>query len=171
MQTGTLRELNVQVGDVVEWMDKHTTHEVISAEVIANGELYEGEVRALLDGRYMGIYGDEQFRIVSRASDRPKTWGEMTAEEKGALLLADHEGKVIENSLYGESPWIASHPHWADEYAYRVKPEPKVETVDSYWCPKWGMRLRNPIWDTTHKITFNTIDGKPGVNSIKMEEL
>jgi hypothetical protein len=43
------------------------------------------------------------WRIVSRAPAAPKLWRDMTPEEKGALLLAAHEGKVIEY----DGAWMA----------------------------------------------------------------
>ena len=62
-----------------------------------------------------------------------KLWKDMTPEEKGALLLAYHEGKVIEwcygygKEFYvnGSSAEEGLHPVWADCCSYRVKPEPK----------------------------------------------
>jgi len=62
-----------------------------------------------------------------------KTWGQMTDEEKGGLLLAHHEGKVIEWFDIYTSTWedkestVFYHP-----IIYRVKPEPKVETVEVF---------------------------------------
>jgi hypothetical protein len=57
----------------------------------------------------------------------PKKWRDMTPEEKGALLLAHHEGKAIEVFM-SDSAWHEqSGPNWFDKYAYRVKPpEPRV---------------------------------------------
>jgi hypothetical protein len=63
----------------------------------------------------------------------PKKWRDMTPEEKGALLLAHHEGKAIQ--LWCHEAWEAcgaweacsSNPGWAGHCAYRVKPpEPRV---------------------------------------------
>ena len=117
---------------------------------------------------------------MSEEIGTPKKWKDMSPEEKGALLLADHEEKEIEIYLakidytgeaqeYVWEPLI--YPGFRDQCAYRVKPEPVAETVTSYWCPKWGMRLHNPVHDTTHRITFDLIDGKPDCDSVKMEEI
>jgi hypothetical protein len=58
----------------------------------------------------------------------PKTWRDMTPEERGALLLAHHEGKVIETWFRGA--WInKGHGGWGKQNAYRIRPEPKRETV------------------------------------------
>lgn len=49
---------------------------------------YEGKpIKGLLDKSYTELV---------KEGEQMKTWGEMSDEEKGALLLAHHEGKVIE---------------------------------------------------------------------------
>lgn len=107
------------------------------------------------------------------ADDTPVLFRDMTPAEKGALLLANHEGKPIQCFVNGE--WIRkSHGVWSKVHAYRVKPaEPVVETVTMYYpdgviyfeCDGGGRG------GGTHRITFNLIDGKPDVASIKMDEL
>lgn len=59
--------------------------------------------------------------------DTPKLWRDMTDAEKGALLLAHHEGKEIEyTDLPANLKWYkCSNPLWLDTVAYRIKPEPK----------------------------------------------
>jgi hypothetical protein len=95
----------------------------------------------------------------------PKTWGEMTDEEKGALLLAHHQGKVIEfvNDC-DVRDWKKAVPRWADFCSYRVRPpEPKRETVTlsgwwigaKYFAASTGGRLAND----THRITLPSLDG------------
>ena len=109
-------------------------------------------------------------------TDTPKLWRDMTPEEKGALLLAHHEGKVIE---YAEpdypKDWLVDYyfdPEKEPTLCYRVRPEPKRETVTLY-----GQQVTNPHYNPhqcrhdTHRITFDLIDGKPDCASIKMEEL
>ena len=110
----------------------------------------------------------------------PKLWKDMTPEEKGALLLAHHEGKEIEwSSTDGPNMWcdgkwrpcnaVGKFP----EYAYRVKPEPVVETVTLFgqagFC--WAFSHLQEDDGDTHRITFDLVDGKPDCNSIKMEEI
>ena len=113
-------------------------------------------------------------------TQEPTLWRDMTPEEKGALLLAKHEGKAIE--VFGIAypdmwhvMWHEEYPVWLDDAAYRIKPEPKRETVVlvgrmstpdnwSFCAEEW--------WPfDTHKITFDTIDGKPDPSSIKIEEV
>lgn len=52
----------------------------------------------------------------------PIKWKDMTPEQKGALLLAHHEGKVIER--YRFARWGATKaPNWYSDSPYRVKPQ------------------------------------------------
>ena len=98
-------------------------------------------------------------------------WCDMTPEEKGSLLLAKHEGKEIEFWANSFDGWVNHCPTWSDHLSYRIKTQPKVETVKL----RAGGDLK--IWgtwtdlDDTHRITFNLIDGKPDPASIKMEEI
>lgn len=119
------------------------------------------------------------YEVVSRAEPEYKIWGNMTSEEKGALLLAHHEGKSIQFcSLYYD--WIdCKHgPLWLNDWKYRIKPkEPVVETIilDYYPYLDGEGTATNRIQDKgsvfTHRITFNEIDGEVDVNSIKMVKL
>lgn len=61
-------------------------------------------------------------------SDTPKLWRDMTPEEKGALLLADHEGRQIDMWFARRGAWVDSISFSAyDDIAYRVHPEPEPE--------------------------------------------
>ena len=57
---------------------------------------------------------------------------------------------------------ITNTPSWFDSFAYRVRPEPKIETVT---LVNFHETARS------HRITFILIDGKPDPASIKMEGL
>lgn len=105
-------------------------------------------------------------------TDTPKLWRDMTPQEKGQLFLAHHERKEIEVWLVDE--WCrlltlaarqpGSTVNWLDNIAYRIKPEPKKDTVPIY--VNYG-RLSGFL-----RIgTVEFIDGKPDPSSIKMEEL
>ena len=162
METGTLKELNVKPGDVVKWVDDGTIHEIVSACVIPNGESFFGEVYAELSNYGWGVFCEERFRIISRAADpkAPKLWCDMTPEEKGALLLAAHEGKVIE--VWDSGQWVRrSFGVWADGNAYRVRPEPKRGTVTMQWAyEKGGIEgYAHPFnKSATHRITLIRMD-------------
>lgn len=158
-EVGTLQELNVNPGDVVECV----TAPVHGRWTVGN-KYYMTDKGLLCDIAHPQNSSISTFRIISRAADTQKLWRDMTPEEKGALLLAQHDGRVMEYmGLYG---WqIMLWPAFNQDHAYRVKPEPKVETVEI---------LDDELMFTTikgHKITFNTVDGKPDCASIKMEPL
>ena len=117
-----------------------------------------------------------------RNEDTPKMWKDMTPEEKGALLLAYHEGKNIEvfGSYFSEEWYPADYPSWIAEYTYRIKPEPKRKTVTAKLCidahgtslnmrPDYGDNYGDHAFYFT--LTFDTIDGKPDPSSIKIEEV
>jgi len=108
--------------------------------------------------------------------DELKTWGEMNPEEKGALLLAKHEGKTIQwlDPKDPHDEWDYAFNLWADHMCYRVKPEPEVKQVilkgRCYPAGHTWFFDEHPV-GATHKITFNLVDGKPDCLSIQMEEL
>lgn len=111
------------------------------------------------DGDLWG-YSEESLLLIEEESEM-KLWRDMTPEEKGALLLAHHENKRIE---YNEGDgWQDTYdPCWCESTAYRVKSKPVVEVV------RFDSAPFNCGW---HKFTFNLVDGKPDVTSIKMEKL
>jgi hypothetical protein len=159
----TLKELNAQPGDVVSFGNGPYTITKI------DGGLFYAKDK---HGAICGPLGDAVlWHIVSRAVDTPKLWRDMTPEEKGALLLAHHEGEVIEVQKTTGSIWYkATKPIWHSDYAHRIRPEPKVETVTIRWQPS-GAAVYSSGNGYTHRITFNLIDGKPDCDSVKMEEL
>jgi hypothetical protein len=154
MQTGTLKELDVKPGDVVEC--------VYGGPNAESGRKYT--INDYGDIKYYAT-GDtnvSHFRLISRASEAPKTWAEMTPEEKGALLLAHHEGKVIE--VYGGNGWWSPCNLWADEDAYRIRPEPVREVVKlAVW--------RNEGHFYEDVGTIEIVDGIPDCDSINMERI
>lgn len=177
-ETGTLVELKVQPGDVVENMSSGKRPEIL----LKNGEVCYNYLGAGY-GTPIGL-ARQQYRLISRAADTPKTWGEMTDAEKGALLLAYHEGKVIEWFHFDNKVWT-NVPHngclWDEVFAYRIKPEPKRETVTMYGERNrlyWGFS-GGEQWPATYRLSFDTLDDKPicGVyknqngDIIKLEEL
>lgn len=97
---------------------------------------------------------------MTQMTQEPKLWKDMTPEEKGALLLAHHEGKAIEAWAY-EDKWLVLVPEWDEHNAYRIKPaEPVVQTVTLYGSKSYGHWVFG-IKDEgdTHKITLTIRDG------------
>ena len=167
----TLKELNVKPGDVVEatawgygkpFEDHDTKHYAGKLWMI-----YEKHPKgycgmcAIYDDGYARYNENMLFRIISRASDTPKLWRDMTDEEKGALLLAHHEGKVIE-SHHGDMWRHSITPAWFGDSAYRVKPEPNTQVVHLMNFHELAKG---------HAIVFSVIDGTPDCTSIRMEAL
>jgi hypothetical protein len=156
----TLRELNVQPGDVV-------VNNLHGARPVAVYRIEGGDFWS----KSMRMSRAPVWRIVSRASDTPKLLRDMTDAEIGALVRAKNEGKVIEvlDSLNGA--WVpAPAPGWWPRAAYRVRPEPKRETVTYTWGED-VLAVSSLNRKGTHHITFDLIDGRPDCDSIKMEEL
>jgi hypothetical protein len=162
METGTLKELNVKPGDVVEVIGGKSW-EIVGIDGRGNYLINDPPARHLSNTL--------PFRIISRATDTPKLWRDMTDAEKGALLLAHHEGKVIQ---YWDGCFFDiefSEPGFYDNDAYRVKPEPVRSKVEMFGSKKLkGFGLTAGV-STAYRITFETVDGKPDCSTIKMEEL
>ncbi len=162
-EVGTLKELDVKPGGVVEYWYSNRTW--------VKGRIDENCVARMENGLEQDKKNSTHpnWRIVTRAAPSPKLWRDMTDAEKGALLLAHHEGKVIEWKC-GDT-CFGMKPSWVDDIAYRVRPEPKVEVVrQGYKSNAKGQFVTTHSVDyATHVVTFNTIDGKPDTASIKME--
>tara|TARA_R100001086_G_C11835541_1_gene257736 strand:+ start:1416 stop:2039 length:624 start_codon:yes stop_codon:yes gene_type:complete len=139
-------------------------------------------------------------RIDIPETDTPKTWGEMTDAEreaipqhyrddpanplglpfeemsdvgKGAMLLAYHEGKDIQCLQDCETPeyWgDIDRPNWSNDCKFRVRPEPVRDVVELFGGTSdvWG---QDRLIHDTHRITFETADGKPDCDTINMEVL
>ena len=107
-------------------------------------------------------------------TDKPKTWGEMTDAEKGALLLADHDGKEIEVWLHYDR-WEKKHNggRYIKRRAYRVSPEPVRETVTMYGSLGDGLMLlnRGRVGSDTHTLTYDIVDGEIDCASVRMERI
>lgn len=156
--TGTLEELDVKVGDVVQPV------KTWRGTTVKNGRVWT--IIKTMPGEYYGVKPNYHknhpgtpltpssiFKVISRASDAPKLFRDMTPEEKGALLLAKHEGRKIQ--FWHEGAWVDMVIHWwFDTYAYRVAPEPETEAI------VWG----------EYQITFDVTDGVPDCYTIKMSE-
>jgi len=125
----------------------------------------------------VGVRREDAFdtKLVSEWTNTPKLWRDMTDEEKGALLLAHHEGKVIEwngtSAKTGEwTGWEACDDDclWdgdfdGEGFAYRIKPEPVREVERVTIVNADNMKIGYG--------TIETVDGKPDCASIKMERL
>lgn len=157
----TLRELDVQPGDVV-------VNNLQGAGPIVVDRVEGGDFCS----KSMRMSHAPVWRIVSRASDTHKPIRDMTDAEIGALVRAKNEGKAIEVADTFNGAWEpAPEPGWYASVAYRVRPEPKRETVTLHGSVTdeiWG---RDQTGYDTHRITFDLVDGEPDSSSIKMEKI
>lgn len=160
-ETGTLEELGVKEGDVVEcvfydgsyWtIGNHYTITPDNKIPNNNGSLFS-----------LGDPCGAVFKLISRADTAPKLWRDMTPEEKGALLLAHHEGEEIENSGDGFKTVYSERPFWGDDCAYRVKPKP-VTTQGT-------ISVKNEYGVVTHTSPIDITDGVPDTTTIKLEDV
>jgi len=177
-EVGTLKELGVQVGDVVEYVSGSIYHDSWIGTVWNTA--MDGDVLVVeTHGGHNIVSGCRWiYRIISRATPPLRTWAELTPAEKGALLLAHHQGEVIEWSY--NLPWKTQNDTntgiivWSNLCYYRIKPQPKIEAVTMFWAYEKGGKdgYAHPKNNSaTHRITFQTIDGKPDCASVKMEEV
>lgn len=163
----TLLELNPKVGDKVKWTGsgREEVYEVLEVQ----GDSY----RLNHDGYHFwwtsSGWDYPQWSLV--VDQKPKTFGELSDEEKSELVLARHvHGEEIELWVYGA--WLLlPKPEWSSDARYRIKPkDPVVETVTMF-----GVNGRFSsayiCRNDTHKITYNTVDGVIDCSSVKMEEL
>lgn len=176
MEVGTLKELDVKPGDVVEFVSGSRGYEWQNKEF--SGVLFKCDDEdmhvSLLDGSD-GFSGKNAhtWKIFSRASDTPKTWGGMTDAEKGALLLAELRGETIESSHNRGKKW-KDKPNklWHERHSYRIKSEPKRETVAFRGHIDAGIFFRgiNSVKPQV-RISFDMIDGEPDTDTIRMERI
>lgn len=102
----------------------------------------------------------------------PTLFGQLSDEEKGALLLAHHQGKTIEWWLTQTKVWSTnSSPEWSPLRTYRVKPEPVVQTVVRYLGATLTGTNSRKTKPTTHKLSYNIVGGEIDCSSVKLEEL
>lgn len=148
--------------------------------VVRESKAFRPSVYVQMDDSDEHLYFDKELELLEEEKPMEyKTWGEMTREEKGELLLAHHDSKVIQSSLTANTWHNISEPMWYNEQVYRVKPEPVVETVVMYGrndrqgdAQDWTMGSASVPWTLdTHKITFNVVDGVADCSSVKMEEV
>lgn len=97
-------------------------------------------------------------------TNEPKPWRDMTDAEKGALLLAHHEGKEIE--IYNGSDWFPTNTWnsimWKPNRCYRVRPKPKRTTLKLYMGTDLALR---------HIGTIDVVEGgEPDFTTIKPKE-
>lgn len=180
-ETGTSRELNVQPGDVVALLDdRDEEHFTCIACPPRNTDSFRDHWEF-----ETALFRDEPVRIISRAKPTPDLTAittpyglldEVYGPGTQAALRA-HGGPYEFFSMAGkwENP-AYGRPAWFVHQTYRVKPTPpapKVETVTAGWNTAYGFFGHDPEGPgkNTHRITFDTRDGEPDCNTIRMVKL
>ena len=134
--TGTLSELDVKAGDVVECLINSVGDEYNRE----NPFTIDYDLGAFNNTERYGYNDTCEYRLISRASHTPRTWAELTDEEQGKLLLAHHRGEVIEFWVNHSDYWtVINEPAWHDWAPYRVQPQPKPITTDVF-CEVNGVK-------------------------------
>ena len=92
-----------------------------------------------------------------------KLWKEMSRVEKGEILLAYHEGQIIEYNPFGRCGVWHQHqePTFLDQHEYRIRPTPKIREVELYFGQLVQGALVRKHHSDTHKMRISLIDGVP----------
>jgi len=170
----TFAELGYNVGDTVRCVD-----DLDSSLYVTGGKYLLGHANEELTvkGGYNGR--SATWELVSRAGstvtadDEYPIWGDMTPEAQGALLLAEHNGAVIQMASASRGTWIdMDHKlSWFEHVKYRVKPaDPVVVTHELFGRHGFFWSVIAHDVDT-HKMTYNTIDGVIDCASVKMMKI
>ncbi len=80
------------------------------------------------DQKQAFMYRKTLFEVVQ--GQPMQIFKDLTDNEKGALLLAQHNGEAIQCLAYFGQEWVlSSQPCWADDSFYRIIPKPKYKTT------------------------------------------
>jgi len=160
--------------------DDMTTHPNMDAHGDGGGTYFKTseEAQAAADRYNAG----ERGPVVEGDDETPTLWRDMTPAEKGALLLAHHEGKAIEwlARVQPENDWGEWSPcdddclwdgtSFGEGFAYRIAPpEPVVKTytqerwVSMHETGRGAFSILFGWIDGAVKGTakLTTVDGKP----------
>lgn len=178
VKVGSLKDIGAKVGDTVELVENGISegHNVgcVGTVVLKDGLLCtEGKNMNRADTfghkfkvihRYELPYGHvllpDGSTVDLTAIEKP--FGLLSQDVKSALINCKLTYQYFKNSGWD----VNDTPCWANSITYRVKPQPKVETVT---LDSADIRFKGFLKGAT--ITFNLIDGVPDCNSIKMEKL
>ena len=131
-----------------------------------------GDIEATLDGGdgFEWFLGVRTYEVLEDdTQDTPTLWKDMTPEEKGALLLANHEGKSIEwyrSFCLKWEPDDNFDPTEHQHIAYRIALHKPVVDVRSLYIYQ-----KDSDYSLTEIGTIYLIDGVPDTESIKMFEV
>lgn len=188
MREGTLKELNVKVGDKVRPINNGRGFAVengrllVLTDVDHNYAHYKGKKVSHPEELPWPFSNQLIFRLEEEAVEEIKVGDEVCYKDGLDTILCEvlAEGAYwVVINYQGGRPWVVNK-----EEVRKPKPKPVVEEVvmcvgkierlharhpsTFYWVAD---EYDSPAATDTHKITFNLIDGEPDCNSIKMEKL
>ena len=167
MEGSRLEDLDLNPRDVVAHIGSHgkTIHTISTITKDADGEF-----TFLNDKGTVLSSTNRCWELISRATPEPKTWGQTTDEEKGALLLHAFKGGVVQYYSASLEKWLDCGQHiianFADSIDYRAKPkpEPVVGEVVLHGT-LWGGKPQFNPWQNgdgdTHLMVLPMRDGQP----------
>jgi hypothetical protein len=123
------------------------------------GMTYYQENGNFADGRAEELNVSHEYK--EETTVEYKTFGEMTDEEKGALLLAQYEGKTIELLSALGIHWVGRRDQYDRFYEvdrYRVKVEPVITTGSRTVC----------IESNLYIFSYTLVDGVPDCSEVTM---
>ena len=153
-----------------EWVTENTRQQRVYTIVSPTRAEHE-------DGGHINTTSSSEvdYKLVGEEQvNKPKMWKDMSPEEKGALLLACHEGKDIE-FLSSNKDWhtCRTAPSWYDNFQYRVKPSPVIKEkeyaliYDNKDEELWGAFTdEKPHF----KLKYRLVDGELDEASMKVEK-
>jgi len=176
----TFAELGYNVGDTVRCVDEGSSgfFDEGSTGFYETGKEYvidSYRKTPAIDGLYNGF--SASWELVSRAGltdadDGYPIWGDMTPEAQGALLLAEHNGAVVQEWNNGWKLWqITDCSSRDNDTKYRVKPADPVVVTHELSGHHEGIWAFVPGGCDTHTITYNMIDGVIDCASVQMMEI
>ena len=157
-QTGKLEELNLQPGDVVKVRWSNAARSWTISEITPEGKFLARRNKRHPWTQPVSLDRSCIWTVVHRIRDEQVAWREMDDTEKGALLLARHEGKTIERCVNDE--WVSYQGSIEPDGAYRIKPEPIV-AYRTMFCTSDGYEWSD-ICLAAHarSVDFPLVDGK-----------
>lgn len=181
-QIGTLEELGVKPGDVVE----NVSHEEYKGlqwtchDAHPKGFVDQPCVVYHKNGRssFMHVYNRDKYkwRIISRATTTPSI--DLTAittpfgllDKATQEALRAHGGPVEQYTSCGWRPHVMHKVSYHPSVVYRVKPSPKRETVTkiAYMTSEGCVSMFQILDSTMVTITYDTIDGEIDMATYKV---
>lgn len=180
-ETGTLAELDAKPGDVVAFVKGNDAHPHLASTY--GGFQYTINENGAPKSNEEGSGGGWSrncvhiFRIISRASEAPKAWGEMSDEERKEVSFYAMSGECVQllAEWPGQSAWLEwdrKTPLCELHQKIRIKPSPVRETVTLYGGAGYGLGYefdRNLTEHCSHRLIFTTTDGKPATGLFRNE--